>query len=133
MAVPFHQSATTIVSRSNLAPAPPNAPVPAPLRGHFGTYQPPPAANVTQARINQAQFGTTGPASVSTLGVFKQGLGGPGTPLGDFGTSLASLSPTTRTLIKVIPFVAAIFFWNKGDKVLAGVSAAAGGVAVVVL
>jgi hypothetical protein len=43
---------------------------------------------------------------------------------------LASLSPGVRTILKIAPLVAAVFFANKGDYVLAGVSAAAGAFAI---
>jgi len=135
--VSFNATTTAIVARLNLAPPPPPPPNVAPLQNagapstqwrtsartvsqSLSRVDTAPAAGNTTAAITPASWGT---------------VGGQGTPVTDSqgAMTLASVPPTVRTLAKVLPFVAAVFFWQKGDRVLAGVSAAAGGLAVVML
>ena len=139
MALPTRtqQSAPTIIARLNLAVPPAPHVTPRPWgwspRAQVGRY--------VQAAVSQAANAITDimppTASNSAVAGPAPGAGGGsgGAPISASAgaAGLASLPPTARTLAKVVPIVAAIFFWNKGDKVLAAVSAAAGAAALMYL
>jgi len=132
MALVFHQSATMIGVRMNLTP--PVSPFvrPAAMTSVPGSMTgPSPARTVGQA-IGQS---TAAPSS-GDLGrggfwssELRAGSDAPPAPSSQ-APVLASLPPIARSALKIAPFVAAVFFANKGDYVLAGVSAAAGAFAV---
>lgn len=128
----FHQNATTIGVRMNLT-SPINPLVrPGAMTGFPGSMTgPAPARNVGQA-IAQSTAAPSG-GDLGRGGFWsselRAGSDAPPAPSSQ-APVLASLPPMARTVLKIAPFVAAVFFANKGDYVLAGVSAAAGAFAV---
>lgn len=136
----FSQSgASVIVARTQMAP--PTAPPPnvqaARDAGAPATQWRTAPRTVTNLltsamRVPTGGGGNTGNAVVLPDQGPPPGVGGPVSPSAAAPT-LASLGETPRLLLKVVPFVAAVFFWQKGDHVLAGVAAAAGALAVVKL
>jgi hypothetical protein len=137
--VAFLSSTTAIIARTSLAPAPAPPPNVQPLRdsGAPATQWRTAPRTVPQLLNNAVRIPTGGGGNNGLAVVLPDqgpppGVGGPVSPSAAAPT-LASLGETPRLLLKVVPFVAAIFFWQKGDHVLAGVSAAAGALAVVSL
>jgi hypothetical protein len=117
----------TVITRSNLEPVAPTPP--APTAPGF-TSPTPPKIGGWSVRIRP--LGGTG-VSLSTssaTGVQGPGPGGlsSGAPpsLSSAMGTLATLPPAARTIIKIAPFVAALYFFNKGENVLGGASLAAG-------
>lgn len=130
---------TSIIARRGLvAPPPPPPNVAAVYQSGGGALQGQVAARTIGGVIARIATpppnggGNVGGAVVLPDQGTPPGVGGPVSPSAGAPT-LASLSPTVRTIAKVAPFVAAVFFWQKGDHVLAGVSAAAGALAFVAL
>lgn len=132
-------TSTAIVARRSLAAAPPPPPNVQPLQqsGAPATQWRTAPRTVSQLLTSAVAVPSGGGAGTGNAVVLPDqgpppGVGGPVSPSAAAPT-LASLGETPRLLLKVVPFVAAIFFWQKGDHVLAGVSAAAGALAVVTL
>lgn len=134
----FHLSSTTVAARMNLSPPPAPATVPRPLRGG-SMGQPPAQGRSVFGAVNGAPA-TSGTGAVTSTSSATDAQGpAPGSTTGGAAppsasaaaATFATLPPAVRTLAKFVPFVAAVFFFQKGDHTLAAVSAAAGGAALV--
>jgi hypothetical protein len=109
-----------VIASMNLAP-PSAPPAPSPAQRQAG-YVP---SAISYRSVGT--FSTTGSA-----GPAPAGMGG-APPSGAASMPSLATSPMLRTAIKVAPFVAALFFFHKGDNALGGVALAAGVGAVVML
>lgn len=125
--------ATSVAARRNLAPAPAPAATPAPLRNV--TKQRETTPRTVEAAVESAAATVSTASHTDAQGPAPGSTNGGAAPPSESAASmtLATLPPAARTLLKVAPFVAAAYFWHKGDHTLAAVSAAAGGAAFVML
>jgi len=92
-----------------------------------------PAQRNAGVSLTDAPGGWGTSSKTSSNGSSPGALGGSPPSAAASMPSLSTLSPTARTALKVVPFVAALFFFNKGDNVLGAVSVAAGVGALAVL
>lgn len=109
------QDPSNVAARMNIAPPPPPAQTLVSLR--LGGWASSVSTSAGIAPPTSSATGAQGPAPGSS------GQGGAAPP--SVSAAAASLSPTIRMGLKIGTVIAAVFFFNKGDYVLGGVSAAA--------